>query len=117
MDTPARKIDQLVADARIELKRLGIETKGKRSDEILNMMREQRNKLRVTQLKLQWLLAELKAQCEGAWGARHFFPLTRLYALDSCPFRLRDHALSQWSHEPYPWPCSARVLASSFWRS
>ena len=53
MDTPARKIDQLVADARIELKRLGIETKGKRSDEILNMMREQRNKLRVTQLKLQ----------------------------------------------------------------
>jgi hypothetical protein len=53
MDTPARKIDQLVADARIELKRLGIETDGKRSDEILNMMREQRNKLRVTQLKLQ----------------------------------------------------------------
>ena len=53
MDTPVRKIDQLVADARIELKRLGIETDGKRSDEILNMMREQRNKLRVTQLKLQ----------------------------------------------------------------
>jgi hypothetical protein len=53
MDTPAPKIDQLVADARIELKRLGIETDGKRSDEILNMMREQRNKLRVTQLKLQ----------------------------------------------------------------
>ena len=53
MDTPARKIDQLVADARIELKRLGIETDGKRSDEILNMMREQRNKLRATQLKLQ----------------------------------------------------------------
>ena len=53
MDTPARKIDQLVADARIELKRLGIETDGKRSDEILNMMREQRNKIRVTQLKLQ----------------------------------------------------------------
>ena len=35
MDTPARKIDQLVSDARIELKRLGIETKGKRSDEAI----------------------------------------------------------------------------------
>ena len=33
--------------------RLGIETQGKRSDELLNMAREQRNKLRVTQLKLQ----------------------------------------------------------------
>ena len=52
MDTPARKIDQLVSDARIELKRLGIETKGKRSDELLKMAREQRNKLRVAQLKL-----------------------------------------------------------------
>jgi hypothetical protein len=52
MDTPPRKIDQLVSDARIELKRLGIETKGKRSDEILKMAREQRNKLRVAQLKL-----------------------------------------------------------------
>ena len=51
-DKPARKIDQLVSDARIELKRLGIETKGKRSDELLNMAREQRNKLRVAQLKL-----------------------------------------------------------------
>ena len=53
MDTPVRKIDQLVANARIELKRLGIETEDKRSDEILNMMREQRNKLRVRQLKLK----------------------------------------------------------------
>ena len=53
MDTPRRKIDQLVADARSELKRLGIEIQGKRSDELLNMAREQRNKLRVTQLKLQ----------------------------------------------------------------
>jgi hypothetical protein len=53
MDTPTRKIDQLVADARIELKRLGIETEGKRSDELLNMAREQRNKLRLAQLKLQ----------------------------------------------------------------
>jgi hypothetical protein len=51
--TPTRKIDQLVADARSELKRLGIETQGKRSDELLNMARQQRNKLRVMQLKLQ----------------------------------------------------------------
>jgi hypothetical protein len=47
MDTLTRKIDQLVSDARIELKRLGIETKGKRSDELLKMAREQRNKLRL----------------------------------------------------------------------
>jgi len=53
MDTPARKIDQLVSEAMIELKRLGIETKGKRSDELLKLAREQRNKLRVAQLKLQ----------------------------------------------------------------
>jgi hypothetical protein len=52
MDTPARKIDQLVSDARIELKRLGIDTKGKRSDELLQMAREERNKLRVAELKL-----------------------------------------------------------------
>jgi len=52
MDTPPRKIDQLVSDARIELKRLGIDTKDKRSDELLKMAREQRNKLRVAQLKL-----------------------------------------------------------------
>ena len=43
MDTVSPKIAQLVADARTELKRLGIDTDGKRSDELLNMAREQRN--------------------------------------------------------------------------
>jgi len=43
MDTASPKIAQLVADARTELKRLGIDTEGKRSDELLNMAREQRN--------------------------------------------------------------------------
>ena len=43
MDTASSKIAQLVADARTELKRLGIDTVGKRSDELLNMVREQRN--------------------------------------------------------------------------
>lgn len=38
------KIDQLVDDAKIELKRVGIETEGKRSDEILKRAREERNK-------------------------------------------------------------------------
>jgi len=38
------KIDQLVDEAKTELKRLGIETEGKRSDEILNMAREARIK-------------------------------------------------------------------------
>jgi hypothetical protein len=42
-DTASPKIAQLVADARTELKRLGIDTEGKRSDELLNMVREQRN--------------------------------------------------------------------------
>jgi hypothetical protein len=41
------KIDQLVDDARTELNRVGIETEGKRSDEILKMAREERNKPRV----------------------------------------------------------------------
>jgi len=41
------KIDQLVEDARTELNRVGIETEGKRSDEILKMAREERNKPRV----------------------------------------------------------------------
>ena len=63
MDTPTRKIDQLVSDARIELKRLGIDTKGKRSDELLKMAREERNKLRVAQLKLHepggWPMAKI----------------------------------------------------------
>ena len=38
------KIDQLVADAKTELNPVGIETEGKRSDEILKMAREVRNK-------------------------------------------------------------------------
>jgi hypothetical protein len=45
------KIAQLVADATIELKRLGVDTKGKRSDELLNMAREERNHPRVTPSK------------------------------------------------------------------
>ena len=40
------KIDQLVADARTELKRLGTDVEGKRSDELLNTAREARNKSR-----------------------------------------------------------------------
>ncbi len=51
MDTAPPKIDQLVAEARTELKRLGIDTEGKRSDQILNMAREQRNKSRAAQAK------------------------------------------------------------------
>lgn len=43
MDIAPPKIAQLVAEARTELKRLGIDTEGKRSDELLNMVREQRN--------------------------------------------------------------------------
>jgi len=45
MDLAASKIAQLVAEARTELKRLGIDTEGKRSDELLNMVREQRTNL------------------------------------------------------------------------
>jgi hypothetical protein len=41
---PLSKIDQLVDDAKTELSRLGIKTEGKRSDEILKMAREARNK-------------------------------------------------------------------------
>ncbi len=41
------KIEQLVNDAKAALKRAGIETEGKRSDEILKMAREERNKPRV----------------------------------------------------------------------
>ena len=48
--SPLTKIDQLVDDARTELKRAGIETEGKRSDEILKMAREERNKPRVARL-------------------------------------------------------------------
>jgi hypothetical protein len=43
MDIALTKMAQLVADARAELKRLGIDTEGKRSDELLNMARHQRN--------------------------------------------------------------------------
>ena len=43
MEIASPKIAQLVADARTELKRLGIDTEGKRSDELLTMVREQRN--------------------------------------------------------------------------
>jgi hypothetical protein len=42
------KIEQLVADTKAELKRLGIETEGKRPEEILKMAREERNKPRVS---------------------------------------------------------------------
>ena len=52
MDTAPPKIDQLVAEAKKELKRLGIDTDGKRSDELLNMAREQRHKARAAQAKL-----------------------------------------------------------------
>ena len=41
MDIASPKIAQLVADARTKLN--GIDTEGKRSDELLNMVREQRN--------------------------------------------------------------------------
>ena len=51
MDIALPKIAQLVADARIELKLLGIDTEGKRSDEILNMAREQRNNSRLARPK------------------------------------------------------------------
>jgi hypothetical protein len=41
------KIAQRVADAKTELKRVGIDTDGKRSDEIFKMAREEQNKPRV----------------------------------------------------------------------
>ncbi len=50
MDKAPPKIDQLVADAKAELKRLGIDTEGKRSDQILSMAREQRNSRRPWEL-------------------------------------------------------------------
>ena len=43
IDIASPKIAQLVIDARAELKHLGMDTEGKRSDELLNMVREQRN--------------------------------------------------------------------------
>ena len=51
MDIALPKIAQLVADARIELKLLGIDTEGKRSDELLNMARVQRNNSRLARPK------------------------------------------------------------------
>jgi hypothetical protein len=41
---PLPKIGLLVEGAKAELKRLGIDTEDKRSDEILNMAREERNR-------------------------------------------------------------------------
>ena len=41
---PLPKIGLLVEDAKAELKRVGIDTEGKRSDEILNMAREEWNR-------------------------------------------------------------------------
>jgi hypothetical protein len=41
---PLTKIEQLVDHAKTALKRGGIKTEGKRSDEILKMAREERNK-------------------------------------------------------------------------
>ena len=51
MDIALPKIAQLVADARIELKLLGIDTEGKPSYELLNMAREQRNNSRLARPK------------------------------------------------------------------
>jgi hypothetical protein len=42
--TSLPKIGILVADAKAELKLAGIDTEGKRSDEILKMAREERNR-------------------------------------------------------------------------
>jgi hypothetical protein len=43
---PLSRIAQLVADTKAELQRLGIDTEGKRPEEILRMAREERNKPR-----------------------------------------------------------------------
>jgi hypothetical protein len=51
MDKPQPKMAQLVADAKTELKRLGIDTEGKRPDQLLNMAREQRNNPRAARPK------------------------------------------------------------------
>jgi hypothetical protein len=44
---PLSKIAQLVADTKAELQRVGIDTEGKRPEEILRIAREERNKPRV----------------------------------------------------------------------
>ena len=41
---PSPKMGLLVEDAKAELKRVGIDTEGKRYDEILTMAREERNR-------------------------------------------------------------------------
>jgi len=46
MEKSLSKIEQLVADARVELKHLGIATEGKRTDELLNMVSEATNPAR-----------------------------------------------------------------------
>jgi hypothetical protein len=46
MEIVPSKIDLLVAEAKAELERLGVNTEGKRSDELLAMAREQRNRAR-----------------------------------------------------------------------
>jgi hypothetical protein len=51
MDKAPPKIDQLVAEAKAELKRLGIDTEGKRSDELLKMARKERTNSRVARPK------------------------------------------------------------------
>ena len=51
-ETPA-KITELVAAAEAELKRLGINTDGKRSDELLKMAREERNNPRTARPKAE----------------------------------------------------------------
>jgi hypothetical protein len=53
MDKAPPKIVQLVADAKAELKRLGIDIEGKRSDELLNMARQERNHARAARPKPQ----------------------------------------------------------------
>jgi hypothetical protein len=45
--SPLPKIAQLVAEARAELTRLGIDIEGKRSEDLLRMAREERNRPRV----------------------------------------------------------------------
>jgi hypothetical protein len=51
MEIVPSKIDQLVAEAKTELERLGVDTEGKRSDELLIMAREQRNRIRAVKQK------------------------------------------------------------------
>jgi hypothetical protein len=51
METVPSKIDLLVAEAKAELERLGVNTVGKRSDELVAMAREQRNNARAARPK------------------------------------------------------------------